>query len=207
MSIRRKDIHHANKKAFLAELRAGFPPFFEAVDADARRSAVYRGEPQPTSKLESIVLAFRLMWESDAFFALVLYRARTTLQRRGVPVIPRLLHKWCMSSAQLCIGDPVHIDAGVYVPHGQLVIDGITRIGTGAVLAPWGSIGLRSGDFRGPVIGTNVHVGTGSRILGPLTVGNDAQIGASSVVIHDVPAGAIVVGQPAREIKRVPSSP
>lgn len=201
MSSRRTHPDVISKRAFLADLRAGFPPFFEVVAADARKAAVYRGDPPPAGRKATAVLALRLIWETDAFFALVAYRARCSLQRRGVPVLPRLLHRWSMASAQLCIGDPVHVDPGVYIPHGQVVVDGITRVGSGVVLSPWVTIGLRAGDFGGPTLEPGVQIGTGAKVIGPVTVGRDVKVGANAVVIHDVDPGTTVVGQPARPVK------
>jgi serine O-acetyltransferase len=55
---------------------------------------------------------------------------------------------------------------------------------------------------RHPVLGNRVSVGTGAAILGPVTIGDDAIIGALSVVLGDVPAGALAVGIPAVVKKR-----
>jgi len=62
------------------------------------------------------------------------------------------------------------------------------------------TIGTINGDRRSPVIGDRVFIGAGAKILGPVTIGNDAMIGANSVVIRDVPDGATAVGVPARVI-------
>ena len=51
---------------------------------------------------------------------------------------------------------------------------------------------------RHPTLGDRVMVGAGAKILGPVWVGDGAQIGANAVVVHDVPPGAIAVGVPAR---------
>jgi len=51
---------------------------------------------------------------------------------------------------------------------------------------------------RHPTIGNNVTIGAGARVLGPITVGDGAQIGANAVVVRDVPAGAVVVGVPGK---------
>ena len=59
-------------------------------------------------------------------------------------------------------------------------------------------------DPRGPVIGDRVFIGTGAKVLGAITVGDDARIGANAVVIEDVPAGATVVGAPARVVQTDP---
>jgi serine O-acetyltransferase len=55
-----------------------------------------------------------------------------------------------------------------------------------------------------PVIGNRVDIGCGACVLGKVRVGDDAVIGANAVVIHDVPAGAVVAGVPARVVRGVP---
>jgi serine O-acetyltransferase len=52
-----------------------------------------------------------------------------------------------------------------------------------------------------------VVVGAGAKLLGPVWIGDDAQVGANAVVLKDVPAGAIAVGVPARIRQRPPASP
>jgi serine O-acetyltransferase len=111
-----------------------------------------------------------------------------------------------MALAQVCIGDPVVIAPGLFLPHGQVVIDGLTEIGPGARIAPFAAIGLRGQGHAGPVIGGGVAVGTGAKILGPVRVGAGARIGANAVVIADVPAGAVASGVPAR-VHGSPRSP
>ena len=191
------------KRDFTRLLRASHPRFIEAIVADARLAAVYQGEaPVAQTRRASVALVVRMCWNADAYFALLLYRARTALQRRHVPVLPQLLHRWSMASSQVCIGNPVHIEAGIYLAHGQVVIDGITRVHSGAVIFPWVTIGLRAGDFKGPVIGREAHIGTGAKVIGSVTVGDGAIVGANAVVTSDVAAGVTVVGQPARPISR-----
>jgi serine acetyltransferase len=58
----------------------------------------------------------------------------------------------------------------------------------------------------GPSIGDHVYIGCHTCILGPVTVGDRAKIGAGAVVISDVPAGATAVGVPARIVERSPAS-
>ena len=55
-------------------------------------------------------------------------------------------------------------------------------------------------DARWPTIGDRVFVGVGARVLGGITVGDDASIGANSVVLDDVASGTVVVGAPARTV-------
>jgi serine acetyltransferase len=93
------------------------------VFADAR---VTRARiPDPTGAWARVL---RLAWESDAFLALMLYRAKARLQSLGVPVLPRLAHRLAMAIAQVSIGDPVVVQPGVNLLHGQVVIDGLVEI-------------------------------------------------------------------------------
>jgi serine O-acetyltransferase len=116
-----------------------------------------------------------------------------------VPLLPRIAHKLAMSSAQISIGDPVVVAPGIYVLHGQIVIDGLVEIGPGTTIAPWVTIGLRAGSVQGPTLERGVRVGTGAKVIGPVTVGSGAHIGANAVVVADVPPNCTVVGAPARE--------
>jgi serine O-acetyltransferase len=143
------------------------------------------------------------MCVSDAFLGLALYRAKARLQALGLPVLPWIAHRLAMMTAQICIGDPVVVRPGVYIAHGQVVIDGFVEIHRGVVIFPWVTIGLRAGDVRGPTIGRDVHIGTGAKVIGPVTVHRSARIGANSVVVTDIPARTTVVGAPARPVRDV----
>jgi len=173
----------------------------EALVADARVAAFYRFERNEfRSRFDAVLQALRLMWQSDAFLAQALYRIKARLQALGVPVLPRLAHRLAIAIAQVSIGDSVVMHPGVYVVHGQVVIDGFVEIHSHVVIAPFVTIGLRGGDLFGPTIAPNVTIGTGAKILGRLSVGAWAQIGANAVVVADVPESTTVVGVPARPL-------
>ncbi len=169
------------------------------VSADTRLALGFRVEPLNSGSRYRLGREIvRLCVTSDAFLALLCYRIRTALREAGVPLIPALLHRASMVIGQVSIGDPVTIEPGIYVPHGSIVVDGFTSIGSDSVLFPFTTIGLLAGDFKGPVIGRGVHVGTGAKLLGPITIGNDVRIGANAVVLCDLPSGVTAVGAPAR---------
>jgi serine O-acetyltransferase len=187
------------RRAFWRERRSRHPRLWDALVADASLAALNRGErAEFTSRLDAALQIFRLVWSSDGFLAQALYRTKARLQALGVPVLPRLVHRLAIVVGQVYIGDPVVIAAGVYIVHGQTVIDGLTEIGPGCIIAPFTTIGLRAGHWVGPTLEADVEVGTGARLLGELRVGAGARIGANAVVLRDVPAGATVVGVPAR---------
>jgi serine O-acetyltransferase len=183
------------------QIRAAHPRLCEAVVADALTTMRFRGEGENFgSRLDALRHIVRLAWCSDAFLGQILYRIKARMLARGIPLVPRIAHRLAMTIAQISIGDPVVMEPGIYVIHGQVVVDGLVRIGAGAVLAPFVTIGLRAGDFNGPTLERGVQVGTGAKIIGPVRIGAGAQIGANAVVLQDVDPGATVVGNPARRV-------
>ena len=91
-----------------------------------------------------------------------------------------------------------------FVDHGTGVVIGETaEIGDDVTLYQGVTLGGRTLDAgkRHPTLGNNVVVGAGAKILGPFTVEDDARVGSNAVVLHPVPAGATVVGVPARIVR------
>jgi serine O-acetyltransferase len=190
-----------DRRAFWSALRRRHPGLREAVREDARVTAMHRGERHEfRSRLDTALQVGRLAWVSDAFAAQLLYRVKARAQARGVPVLPRIAHRLAMLLAQVSIGDPVVMHPGVYIVHGQVVLDGLVEIGPGVVIAPFVTIGLLAGDVQGPVLEAGVNVGTGAKVIGPVRVGEGATIGANAVVVDDVAPGTTVVGAPARRV-------
>lgn len=189
----------AERKALWRSLHARQPGFRIAVTEDVRITSLHRGEGhEKADGLRLMFKALRLCWVSDAFFAQVCYRLRMRLLARRIPLLPRLLHRISMISAQVSIGDPVLLHPGIYIIHGQVVLDGLTEVGSGSVIGPWVTLGLKQGVLQGPTVGDDVFVGTGAKIVGPVTVGTGAKVGAGAVVAADIPAGSTVGGVPAR---------
>src|SRR3954452_17555811 len=190
-------------QAFVRTLRNRHPGLREAVLADARATAAFRGErAEFRPGLDTLAQLVRLAWVSDAFAGQALYRLKAGLQARGIPVLPQLAHRLAMTLAQISIGDPVVVGPGLYLAHGQVVIDGIVEIAEDVVIFPWVTIGLRAGDPRGATIEAGASIGTGAKLSWPVRVGAGATVGANAVVVDDVPAGATVVGAPARPVGR-----
>jgi serine O-acetyltransferase len=81
---------------------------------------------------------------------------------------------------------------------GDIVISGYARFGDDCRIRNGVTIGIaRVGDSVAPILGNNVDIGAGAKVLGPIRVGNDVHIGANAVVITDVPDNCIAVGVPA----------
>jgi serine O-acetyltransferase len=107
--------------------------------------------------------------------------------------------------ARFLTGVEIHpgatIGRRVFIDHGMGVVIGETaEVGNDVLLFHGVTLGGRSmvKGKRHPTIGSRVTIGSGAKVLGPILVGDDARIGANSVVVHDVPEGGVVVGVPGK---------
>jgi serine O-acetyltransferase len=125
------------------------------------------------------------------------------LWRHHVPLLPKLLTLFnrVVFAAQIPPG--TRIGKGTRLNYSGLgtVIHARAVIGSRVEIGPGVVIGGRSKLYEVPVIEDDVHIGVGAKVLGPVRIGRGAEIGANAVVLHDVPAGAVVVGIPARVLK------
>ncbi len=150
-----------------------------------------------------------LIWLGMPLLPIILFRLRNHLLRWNVPALPYICDRLSTAIWHVSFGRFVNIGKGLFIAHGEVVIDGVVSLGDACVLSPWVTIGLSGRrrnvfDARGPRIGDRVFIGTGAKVLGPITVGDDVRIGANTVVIDDVPAGSTVVGTPARVVYTTP---
>ena len=130
--------------AYYRYLKAQRPRFFEAVAQDAIVFAYHRGEVKfVRAKARRILYALLLPFRASEYLELVLYPLRSAIRSAHVPLLPSIIGAICGVVWGIRIGDPVVMDEGVYIPHGQIVIDGLVYIGKGSELCPWITIGLR----------------------------------------------------------------
>ncbi|MEK6250809.1 MAG: hypothetical protein AABM43_02490 [Actinomycetota bacterium] len=189
------------RKAFLRDLHSRHPAFLEALLADARLAAAYRGERHEfRSRLDGFLQALRLMLQTDAFLALAAYRLKARLRALGIPVLPWIAHRLAMMSAQVSIADTVVVHPGVFFPNGQVVIYGLVEIQPLVTIHPWVTVGPIRGGPIGPRIGPGAEIGTGAKVLGDIEVGANARVGVNAVVLNDVPPHTTVVGMPAQAV-------
>ena len=137
--------------------------------------------------------------------AVLLHRISHFFHELGMPFIPRYISDIARELTAIEIHPGAEIGSEFFIDHGAGVVIGETAIVgnnvtmySGVVL---GGTHLKQGK-RHPTIGNNVVIGTGAKVLGPITVGDNVRIGANSVVINDVPDGSVVVGVPGRIVSR-----
>jgi len=129
------------------------------------------------------------------------YRLAHKLWRAGFKTWARLISHIMRFFTGIEIHPGASIGRRFFIDHGMgIVIGETTDIGDDVLLYQGVVLGGVSHEHakRHPTIGNQVVVGTGATLLGPIVVGDEAKIGAGSVVISDVPACATVVGVPGR---------
>jgi len=136
--------------------------------------------------------------------ALLSHRVAHALHAAGVPMLPRAIAAASRSLTGVEIHPAARIGDGFFVDHGMGVVVGETaEIGANVTLyqgVTLGGTGFARGK-RHPTVQDNVTIGAGAALLGPITVGHGAKIGAGSVVIHDVPPNTTVVGNPGHPVR------
>jgi serine O-acetyltransferase len=169
-----------------------------AEDLDAARAH----DPAARSNLE-VALAY------PGVHALWAHRMAHRMWRVAFLRLPaRLLSQLARALTGIEIHPAARLGHRMFIDHGMGVVIGETAVvGDDVMLYHGVTLGGRSLNRgkRHPTLGDRVTVGAGAKVLGPVWIGDDAQIGANAVVVKDVPAGAVAVGIPARI--RVPAAP
>jgi serine O-acetyltransferase len=129
-----------------------------------------------------------------------LQRVAHRLQIAHVPLLPKLLYLIQFILFNSSVPPSTRIGEGTRFAYGGIgvVIHGDCIIGEGCTIGQGVTLG-GDGNRRGvPQLGSNVYVGAGARLIGPINIGDGVRIGANAVVISDVPSYATAVGVPAR---------
>src|SRR3954469_25394502 len=136
--------------------------------------------------------------------ALLAHRVAHGLYDTGVPVAPRALAFTSRAVTGIEIHPAAEIGDDFFIDHGAGVVIGETaEIGDRVTLYQGVTLG-GTGFVRGkrhPTVEDNVTIGSGAKLLGPITVSHGAKIGANSVVITDVPPNSTVVGNPGHPVR------
>jgi len=136
--------------------------------------------------------------------ALLAHRVAHALHGVGAQFAARAIATFSRAVTGIEIHPAAQIGDGLFIDHGMGVVIGETaRIGNDVTLyqgVTLGGTGFATGK-RHPTVQDNVTIGSGAKLLGPITVGHGSKIGANSVVIHDVPANSTVVGNPGHPVR------
>jgi serine O-acetyltransferase len=145
-------------------------------------------------------------WGAQGFWVLVVYRfgrwrygVRPMLLRKLFSWIYRLWFKLIQIITGIEFPCEVQIGSNFVIDHfGGIIVSGYAKFGDNCRIRNGVVVGLRRLDEpSAPVIGNNVDIGAGAKLLGPISIGNNVVIGANAVVICDVPDDCIAIGVPA----------
>ncbi len=159
---------------------------------------VFERDPAARSKWQVLLLYPGLK-------AILSYRFAHKLHTKG----HYFLADWVSKRARKKTGIEIHpaaqIGKGLFIDHGMGVVIGETTIiGDNCTLYQGVTLGGTGKDKgkRHPTIGNNVTIGSGAKVLGPFTVGDNSKIAANAVVLNEIPPNSTCVGVPAHIVKR-----
>lgn len=158
---------------------------------------IFREDPAARSVLEVLICY-------PGLHAILLHRLGHWCYRHGLKLFARMISQ----VARFLTGIEIHPGATIgrrfFIDHGMGVVIGETAIiGDDVILYQGVTLGGTGKDRgkRHPTLGSHVVVGTGAKVLGNITIGNNVKIGAGSVVVHSVPDDSTVVGIPGRVVR------
>lgn len=152
-------------------------------------------DPAPRTRWE--VLLYPGVW------ALAYHRVAHWLFEADLFFLARLVNHWSRMVTGIDIHPGARIGRNFFIDHGFTVIGETAEIGDNVTIYQCVTLGGTNptngqGGKRHPTIGDDVIIGSGAQVIGPITVGRRARIGANAVVTDEVPEGATMIGLKAR---------
>ena len=155
----------------------------------------------------SVVLQSQGLW-ATAVYRLKHY-ARHRLHSRLLGVLLLPFQRIVIALSGIDIDPDAHICPGLLIPHGGYIVIGPVRIGRNCNIHQGVTLGERVSTLECrtskpsfPALGNRVWVGPGAVVAGDVTIGDDASVGANSLLLRDVPQRGVVLGVPARLVSR-----
>ncbi len=162
-------------------------------------STPWKNDPAINSKLE-------LLTNYPGVWAIVMYRFAHRMYLRGWKIPARMLMGITQILTNIDIHPAAQIGRRVFIDHGFGVVIGETAVIEDDVLiyqgVTLGGVSLERHVKRHPTVKSGAVIGGGAKVLGNITIGKNARVGANSVVIRDVPHDSTAVGIPARVITK-----
>jgi serine O-acetyltransferase len=143
---------------------------------------------------------------AQGFWVMLIYRfgrwrysVRPAIVRKFFSLIYKVLFKFIQIITGIELPCEAEVGSNFVIDHfGGIIVSGYTKFGDNCRIRNGVTIGLRKIEEQiAPVIGNNVDIGAGAKLLGPIKIGDNVVIGANAVVLCDVPANSIAVGVPA----------
>jgi serine O-acetyltransferase len=173
------------------------PSLLRLIGADLRQKAIWCYETDRPAAILKVLL-------TDGTPAMILYRLMQWSRRWRLVPLEMLFNRLNSAFCHCIIGRGAEFGPGFVLIHSNgVVINGLVRGGSGLLIEHQVTIGAER--RRSPLIGDGVFFGAGSKVLGAVSIGDGARIGANAVVVDDVPAHCTVVGIPARVVRRRPA--
>lgn len=163
---------------------------------------IMQKDPAARSKIEVFLLY-------PCIHALILYRVAHYLYLKNFFFMARLISQLARFFTGIEIHPGAKIGKGLFIDHGMGVVIGeTTEIGDNVTIYHGVTLGGTGKDKgkRHPTVGSDVIIGCGAKVLGPIIIGDGAKIGANAVVLKDVPTGVTAVGKAAKNLVRVVKS-
>lgn len=176
---------------------------YELFRQDARRWIIPSKIDTDTPLSFRMILA--LLFRYMPLRAMAWFRFGSWCKQRHIPFLPGFVQRLIYSRYGLEILVGADIGGGLYIAHPIGTVISPARMGKNCSIIAAVTIGMRN-TWEFPVIGDEVFIGAGARVLGGITIGDGAVIGANAVVLKDLPDGATAVGIPAR-ITRINGAP
>ncbi len=167
--------------------KEGFKPMFDNIRQDLK---TYKGN-----------------WGAQGFWVMLVYRfgrwrytIQTPLVRKPFSLLYKILYKIIQILTGIELPCEVTVGRNFRIDHfGGIIISGFARFGDNCVIRDGVTVGLRRvEDPVAPKVGHHVDIGTGAKLIGNISIGDNVVIGANAVVLEDVPSNSIAVGVPAR---------
>lgn len=163
---------------------------FKTVGEDLRRKALWLYESDRWPAIVKVVL-------TDGTAAMLIYRLMQWSRRYRLVPLEMLFNKLNAVLCNCIIGRGAEFGPGLVLIHSTgVVINAAVRGGSGVHIEHQVTIGAER--RRSPILGDEVFIGAGAKIVGAVLIGDGARIGANAVVVDDVPAHQTAVGVPAR---------
>jgi serine O-acetyltransferase len=139
-----------------------------------------------------------------ARIAVLLYRVASHVRLSKIPIVPKAI-KWTavwLTGIEIDPGCSIGKDFVLHHGYGSIISGTLgdnVHVNQGVTIG--GNWDKADNGRRLPIIGSNVWIMAGAKILGPITIGDNVLVGANAVVIRDVPSNSVVAGVPARKIR------